>query len=187
MNLEDRVNRLPEELVREIYDFIYPNKFQLLLSLYPKEVLAKIMKTFTWEQLDRVYRHGCVSKIFRWDPNSGYESWNVKLDVKSLFPIIRYENVQYYDSSVNVFCHNHSPISNFNSYWTSNDKKYKVYRPEYIRRINRFYSSLIDPPPLLESQKRNTKLAEFSEKTVHDLILGILIIHNSNTKKHQKR
>jgi hypothetical protein len=64
MNLEDRMNRLPEEMVREIYDFVYPNKFRLLLSLYPKDDMTAILQTFTWEQLDRVYRQGCISQQY---------------------------------------------------------------------------------------------------------------------------
>ena len=186
MNLEDRVNRLPEEMVREIYDFVYPNKLRLLLSLYPKDSLTAILQTFTWEELDRVYRRGCIFKLFNWCPTSGYEMWNLRPDVKSLFQVIQIRNTQYYTTDLSAYAYQYSPVSKFNSYWTSNDKKYKVYRPEYIRRINNFYSSLLNPPRLLESQKRNVKLNEFSEKTVHDLIMGILIIHNSN-KKYEKQ
>jgi hypothetical protein len=70
MTVENYMNRLPEEMVKEIYDFVYPNKLRLLLSLYPKDDLTVILNTFTWEQLDRVYRQGCISKLFEWCPTS---------------------------------------------------------------------------------------------------------------------
>jgi hypothetical protein len=187
MNLEDRVNRLPEDMVNEIYDFVYPNKLRLLLSLYPKDNLTTILHTFTWEQLDRVYRQGCISKLFNWCPISGYEMWNIKPEVKSLFQVIQIRNLQYYQNDLSAYAYEYSPVSKFNYFWVSNNKKYKVYRPEYIRRINTFYSSLLDPPPILHYQRKNKKLQEFSEKTVQELISGILIIHNSNIKKHEIR
>lgn len=187
MNLEDRMNRLPEEMVREIYDFVYPNKLRLLLSLYPKDNLTMIFQTFTWEQLDRVYHQGCISKLFNWCPTSGYEMWNIKPEIKSLFPVVRINNQQYYTADLSNYAYHYSPVSKFNHFWVSNNKKYKVYRPEYIRRINAFYSSLLDPLAILNYQRRNKKLQEFCEKTVQHLISGILVIHNSNTKKREIR
>jgi hypothetical protein len=185
MNLEEHVNRLPEEIVREIYDFIYPNKLQLLLSLYPKDDLTTILHTFTWEQLDQVYRHGCISKLFHWCPISGYEMWNLRPNVKSLFQVVQIRNLQYYTNDLSAYAYQYSPISKFNQYWISNNKKYKVYRPEYIRRITAFYSSLLNPPPIIHYQHRNKKLQEFCEKTVQELISGILVMHNSNIKNRE--
>jgi hypothetical protein len=183
MNLEDRVNRLPEDMVNEIYDFVYPNKLRLLLSLYPKDNLTSILRTFTWEQLDRVYRQGCISKLFNWCPISGYEMWNLRPEVKSLFQLV---HRQYYQNDLSVYAYEYSPVSKFNYFWVSNNKKYKVYRPEYIRRINAFYSSLLDPPPILHYQCRNRRLQEFCEKTAQELISGILVMDKYN-KKHEIR
>jgi hypothetical protein len=187
MNLEDHVNRLPEEMVREIYDFVYPNKLRLLLSLYPKDDVTAILQTFSWEQLDRVYRQGCISKLFNWCPISGYEMWNIKPEIKSLFLVVQIGNQHYYTTDSSAYAYEYSPVSKFNYFWVSNNKTYKVYRPEYIRRITAFYSSLLDPPAILHYQRKNKKLQEFCEKTVQELISGILVIHNSNTKKHEIR
>jgi hypothetical protein len=187
MNLEDHVNRLPEEIVREIYDFVYPNKLRLLLSLYSKDDVTAILQTFSWEQLDRVYRQGCISKLFNWCPISGYEMWNIKPEIKSLFLVVQIGNQHYYTTDSSAYAYEYSPVSKFNYFWISNNKRYKAYRPEYIRRITAFYSSLLDPPAILHYQRKNRRIQEFCEKTVQELISGILVIHNSNTKKHEIR
>jgi len=184
MTVENYMNRLPEEMVKEIYDFVYPNKLRLLLSLYPKDDLTVILNTFTWEQLDRVYRQGCISKLFEWCPTSGYEMWNLRTDVKSLFQLIQVGHRQYYTNDLSAYAYEYSPISKFNHYWVSNNKTYKVYRPEYIRRITAFYNSLLNPPAILHYQRKNKRLQKFCEKTVQELISGILVMDKYN-KKHE--
>jgi hypothetical protein len=112
--------------------------------------------------------------------------WNIKPEVKSLFQLIQVGHRQYYQNDLSAYAYEYSPVSKFNYFWVSNNKKYKVYRPEYIRRINAFYSSLLDPPPILHYQRRNKKLQEFCEKTVQELISGILVMDKYN-KKHEIR
>jgi hypothetical protein len=109
--------------------------------------------------------------------------WNIKPEIKSLFPVVRINNQQYYTADLSAYAYHYSPVSKFNHFWVSNNKKYKVYRPEYIRRINTFYSSLL---PIFQYQRKNRRLQEFCEKTAQELISGILVMDKYN-KKHEIR
>ena len=76
-----RILQLPEEIEDEIRGYILTKSLHLtmLLDKYPLTKMGIFFKGFTKDQLDRVYRYGCVSKILDWD-NGYYTDEDLKWD-----------------------------------------------------------------------------------------------------------
>jgi hypothetical protein len=162
--MDKYIQKLPEEIENEIRDFTFTTslRLQLLLSKYPLNDMDIFFADFTKEQLDRVYRYGCVSKVLKW--NDGY-TWNATHV---------YELLQKDERSFRIFTYSCWPVSGFNYYWETQNKKRQPSKPEYIRRITRFCTFVLafsqhNPLP-------NEKFLHFCEKLVYDVIIGSLII-----------
>ena len=75
----------------------------MLLDEYPLSKMDTVLNGFTKDQLDRVYRYGCVSKTLNW--NNGYT-----MHVSQ--PIIS-ELLKNNTASFQLFTHSCWPVSNF--------------------------------------------------------------------------
>jgi hypothetical protein len=70
------IRNLPEEIENEIKQLVFTKSMRLniLLDRYPLAKMDALFHGFTKDQLNRVYRYGCVSKILTWSCD-GY-TWN---------------------------------------------------------------------------------------------------------------
>ena len=127
--MRESILKLPEEMENEIREYTLTKSIRLriLLDKYPLTKMDTFFKCFTKEQLDRIYRYGCVSKVLNW--NNGYT-----MHVSQ--PIISELLKNHY--CFQVFTYNCWPVSGFNNYWQTQDKKRQPSRPEYVRRIAKF-------------------------------------------------
>ena len=168
--MQSFLQRLPEDMENEIREFTVTNsiRLQLLLDKYPLDRMDIFFKGFTKEQLDRVYRYGCVSKILVW--NDGYTMHVSNPKINELL-----ENDM---RSYQLFTYSCWPVSGFNTFWETQNKKRQPSKPEYIRRITKFCTFAIafsQHNPLL-----NEPFIRFCEKIVYDVIIGSLIIKKRN-------
>lgn len=181
------MNQLPEEIESQIYDYVVTDslRLKLLLNQYPLQMFDQLLKDFSRDQLDRIYKEGCISKIFC-PKTLGYDSF-MQQDVKHLFPI-NTDNVgrRYYHHSISDFDYMLSPVSLFREFWGTKDKKRQPFTPEYIRRITKFCKNLLEFPYLYHRPK-NENLIQFSQKVVHQLLIGILIMHKNNQHSKSKQ
>jgi hypothetical protein len=180
--LNERVQRLPHELEREISEYVLTPKSRLefLLHKYPIKKMTRLFFGFTKAQLDRVYKEGCLSKIFvDFKMNIIFRDAHVHPHVKDLFTTIQDTNGNYRYHSLSYFSLSFSPVSGFRGYWETLDAKKQPSKPEYIRRIIKFCTDILEFPhiPFIE-QSQNRALIEFCEKIVCDLLSGVLLMRN---------
>jgi hypothetical protein len=163
--MDQLIKRLPDELENEIKNLVYTKSTRLivLLDKYPLVNMNTFLQQFSKEQLDRIYRYGCVSKVLEWD--NGYTHSGVNPSVKKLF---KNEPFNY-----SLFTHTCWPTAQFNYYWQSQIKRCQPSKPDYIRRISRFCGYVFAFSRLTSN---NEKLIQFCEKIVYDVIVGCLII-----------
>ena len=180
--IADRIQKLPHELEREISEYVLTPKSRLeyLLHKYPIKRMTRLFFGFNKVQLDRVYKEGCLSKIFMdFKMNIIFMDAHVHQHVKDLFPTIQDTNGNYLHHSCSYFSLSFSPVSGFRGYWETLDAKKQPSKPEYIRRIIKFCTDILEFPyiPCI-GQSQNRALIEFCEKIVCDLISGVLLIRN---------
>jgi len=156
--------KLPDVIENEIREYTLTKSLRLrmLLDKYPLAEMDILFNGFTKEQVDRVYRYGCVSKILSWD--HGYTMFGAR-------PIIR-ELLKNDALSFSLFTHTCWPACMFNTYWEKNDKKIQPSKPEYINRIKMFYTFVLT----FSLDTRNENFICFCENVVYDLIVGSLIM-----------
>lgn len=183
--IEERVQKLPHELEREISEYVFTPKSRLeyLLHKYPIKKMKRLFFGFNKSQLDRVYKHGCLSKIFM---NLAtplgivfMKDAYIHQHVKDLFPIVQDQISNYHHHSCSYFSMRFCPVSGFRSYWETLDTKNQPSKPEYIRRIIKFCTDILEFPYIsFTGQSKNKALIEFCEKMVCDLISGVLLMRN---------
>jgi len=166
--MRESILKLPEEIENEIREYTLTRSIRLriLLDKYPLDQMKSFFSGFTKDQLDRVYRYGCVSKVLNWN-NYGYYMYTSKPIVSELL-----KNVMRH---ILPFTYECSPVSDFNSYWETQDKKRQPSKPEYIRRIKNFCTFALT----FSLDTRNKKFIDFCEKLVSDLVVGCLIMHKN--------
>lgn len=182
--IEERVQKLPHELEREISEYVFTPKSRLefLLHKYPIKKMTRLFFGFNKAQLDRVYKDGCMSKIFMNLVNPLgiiFMDTHLHEHVKDLFPIVQDSIGSYRDHSCGHLVIRFCPVSGFRSYWETLDSKKQPSKPEYIRRIIKFCTDILEFPyiPFIK-QSQNKALIEFCEKVVCDLISGVLLMRN---------
>jgi len=182
--LTERIQKLPHELEREISEYILTPKSRLeyLLHKYPIQKMTRLFFRFSKTQLDRVYKEGCLSKIFTdLETPLGISFMVCRLHphVKKIFPIIKHPDGNYQHHSCSHFSMRFCPVSGFRCYWETLDTKNQPSKPEYMRRIIKFCKDILEFPfiPFID-QSHNTELIEFCEKIVCDLLSGILLMRN---------
>lgn len=182
--IAERIQKLPHELEREISEYVFTPKSRLdyLICKYPIQKMTRLFFRFTKAQLDRIYKEGCLSKIFT---NLGTPLGIVFMDayvhphVKNLFPIIQHPDGNYRHHSCTHFSMRFCPVSGFRSYWDTLDEKKQPSKPDYIRRIIKFCTDILEFPYIsFIGQSKNKALIEFCEKMVCDLISGVLLMRN---------
>jgi len=161
--------KLPEEIENEIrqYTFTSSLRLQLLLDRYPLANMDKFFKGFTKDQLDRVYRYGCVSKILLW--NDGYTMHVTNPKINELF--------KNHNMHGTLFTHSCWPVSAFNNYWQTQNKKRQPSKPEYIRRITKFCTFALAFSK--HNSYFNEQFSNFCEKLVYEVIVGSLIMRGN--------
>ena len=174
ISLEDKIKRLPNEIESIIYEYVFDTSMhlKLLLNKYPLNNIIELLKIkkIKKDKLNKIYRYGCIKKIFEW--SNGYYHNVVNQNIKNLFQLVNYNNGPYHHHSLVYFAYALSPNSNFNSYWTTGNEKYLPSKPEYHRKIFKFCNILNS----IIINTDNERLKKFCEKTLYDLIIGILII-----------
>jgi len=155
--------KLPEEIENEIREYTLTNSIRLrmLLDKYPLTKMNAFFRGFTKDQLDRVYRYGCVSKVLNW--NNGYTMQTSRPIVKDLL-----KNDLFFQ----LFTHSCWPVSSFNSYWETQNKKSQPSKPEYIRRITKFCAFAL----AFSQDTQNKNFICFCERLVYDVLIGSLIM-----------
>jgi len=163
--MRESILKLPEEMENEIREYTLTKSIRLrmILDKYPLSNMKSFFTGFTKDQLDRVYRYGCVSKIFNWN-NYGYYMYSSKPIITVLL-----KNVM---SHLLPFTYECSPVSDFNTYWETQDKKRQPSKPEYIRRIKNFCDFALT----FSKVTQNEKFIDFCEKLVSDVLVGSLIM-----------
>lgn len=164
-----QLNTLPEDMENEIRSFTLTKsvRLRLLLDKYSQDKMDIFFKRFTKEQLDRVYRYGCISKILRW--NNGYTMYSSN-------PIIN-DLLKNDERSYILFTYSCWPVSGFNTYWETQNKKRQPSKPEYIRRITKFLAFVLafsKHDPVL-----NEPFVNFCENLVYDVLVGSLIMRKN--------
>ena len=160
MNLQ----QLPEDIENEIKEYVFTKSMRLhmLLEKYP---LSNFFNDFTKEQLDRIYRYGCISKVLKCDRDA--YSWNY------VQPIVT-ELLQNDNRVYTLFTYNCWPVAQFNAYWQLKRKTLQPSKKEYIHRITTFCNFVLQ-----HTQTPNEKFTCFCEKLVYDVVVGSLIMRNS--------
>ena len=164
------IKKLPEEIEAEIKQLIFTDSMRLtmLLDKYPLANMDTFLQGFSKEQLDKIYRYGCVSKVLHQDTSIGYT-------VVTVNPIIAEflkNDARYYS----LFTHACWPTSQFNTYWVN--QKQQPSKPEYIRRITKFCSFVLAFPKSYY-QTKNERFISFCEKLVYDVVVGSLIMRKN--------
>jgi hypothetical protein len=129
--------------------------------------MDKFFKGFTKDQLDRVYRYGCVSKILLW--NDGYTMHVTNPKINELF--------KNHNMHGTLFTHSCWPVSAFNNYWQTQNKKRQPSKPEYIRRITKFCTFALAFSK--HNSYFNEQFSNFCEKLVYEVIVGSLIMRGN--------
>ena len=165
--MRESILKLPEEMENEIREYTLTKSIRLriLLDKYPLTNMDTFFKCFTKEQLDRVYRYGCVSKVLNW--NDGYT-------MHVSHPIIS-ELLKNNAACFQLFTHSCWPVSIFNTYWETQNKKRQPSKPEYIRRITKFCTFAL----AFSQQTQNEKFICFCEMLVYDVLVGSLIMRKN--------
>ena len=164
--MRESILKLPQEIEDEIRDYTITKSIRLkmLLDKYPLSTMGIFFKGFTKDQLDRVYRYGCVSKILNW--NNGYT-------MHASEPIIR--ELLKNDFCFQAFTYDCWPVSAFNNYWQTQDKKRQPSRPEYVRRIAKFCTFAL----WFSKNIKKENFICFCEKLVYDVVVGSLIMRKN--------
>lgn len=166
--MDQLIKRLPDELENEIKNLVYTKSTRLivLLDKYPLVNMNTFLQQFSKEQLDRIYRYGCVSKVLEWD--NGYTHSGVNPSVKKLF---KNEPFNY-----SLFTHTCWPTAQFNYYWQSKIKRCQPSKPEYIRRIKYFCNYVL---AFSQRNPSNEKFTSFCEHLVYDVFVASLIMRKN--------
>jgi hypothetical protein len=135
----------------------------MILDKYPLANMDTFFKQFSKEQLDRIYRYGCVSKVLQWK-NSWYTWSYANEKIKELLKNDERSYIQFTYASW--------PVSQFNTYWQTQDKKHQPSKPEYIRRIKHFCNFAL----ACSQNTQNEQFIQFCEKLIYEVIVGSLII-----------
>jgi len=160
------IEKLPEEMENEIREYTLTKsvRLRILLDKYPLTKMDIFFSSFTKDQLDRVYRYGCVSKIM---------IWNDEYTMHVTQPII-HELLKNDEVSFSLFAYSCWPVSGFNNYWETKNKKRQPPKPEYIRRIKKFCTFAL----AFSQVTQNQKFIDFCENLVYDVLVGSLIMKN---------
>jgi hypothetical protein len=126
--IAERIQKLPHELEREISEYVFTPKSRLeyLLHKYPIKKITRLFFGFTKAQLDRVYKEGCLSKIYKKLGNSLgiiFMDARVHQHVNELFPFLQDSIGNYRHHSCSHFSIQFSPVSHFRGYWETLDTK----------------------------------------------------------------
>lgn len=163
------IRKLPDEIENEIKNLVLTKSMRLtmLLDKYPLVNMDTLFNGFTKDQLDRVYRYGCVSKVLKWGCD-GY-TWNTIQP--ALNDIVKSDNRDY-----RLFTYTCWPVAQFNYYWQTQIKRCQPSKPEYIRRITNFCIFVL----ACSKRNPNEKFVSFCEQLVRDVVIGSLIIRKTN-------
>ena len=163
--MNEFLQRLPEEIENEIKNFVITKSIRLtmLLDKYPLANMDTFFKQFSKEQLDRIYRYGCVEKVLE-KKNDWYTWGSVNEKIKEL--------LKNDERSYILFTYTSWPTSQFNEYWKIQSNKRQPSKPEYIRRITHFCNFTL----ACSQNTQNEQFIQFCEKLIYEVIVGSLII-----------
>ena len=129
------IQKLPDDIENELKSLIFTKSMRLtiLLDKYPLANMETFFQDFTVEQLDKIYRYGCISKILVWC-RKGY-AMNV------IQPIILELSQLPTHFIIIELTRNCWPKGVYNDYWQN--KNIQPSKEEYIRSITDFCSHVL--------------------------------------------
>ena len=176
------IKKLPEDIENEIGKFLFTDtiRIELLLDKYPLSKLDLFFKDFSIDQLDRVYKHGCVNKIFNTDDiyyfkeYKGYVCKTIRPKIKNLFSPILIHSMMI----ISVSC---CPGTFMYEYWFTKNKKFQPKREEYIRNIYKFCDFILNrfEKDVIHRGDNEENFIKLGKKLVYDMLVGSLIMHKN--------
>ena len=156
------IQRMPDEIEYEIKNLVLTKSvcLRILLDKYPLSKMETFLEQFSIEQLDKIYRYGCVCKIFEQET-----SW-----CKITNTIIN-EMFENQDYPYKLFTETCYPFPEFRYYWETQNKRYQPSKSEYISRIKNFCNFT-----LAFCINENERFVNFCEKVVYEIMVGSLIM-----------
>jgi len=169
--MRENLLKLPEEMEREIRDFVITNSFrlQLLLNRYPLDKMDTFFRGFTKQELDRIYRYGCIEKVLE-KKNDWYTWGYVNKNIKEL---LKDDERTYI-----LFTYTSWPTSQFNEYWRMQSKTRQPSKAQYISNISHFCNFALT----CSQNTQNEQFIQFCEKLVYEVIAGSLIMRKNNLR-----
>jgi len=171
--MRENILKLPEDMENEIRQYTLSQSLRLnmLLDKYPLANMDTFFKQFSKEQLDKIYRYGCVAKVLECKDN--WYTWGyVNEKIKEL--------LKNNERSYTLFTYTSWPTSQFNEYWRTPIKKQQPSKPEYIRRITNFCNFVLAFSK--NNPLHNEQFINFCEKLVYDVLVCSLIIRKNKGK-----
>jgi hypothetical protein len=184
--MNEVIHRMSDEIENEIKSLIFTKSTRLtiLLDKYPLSNMETFFQDFTVEQLDKIYRYGCISKMLVWC-SKGYAMNVIQPIIFELTQLPQHIIIRELTS-------NCWPKGGYNNYWQNNNTQPS--KEEYIRSICDFCNNVLNYSKnnqvsdktaalfLCEdlNKPHNENFIYFCEKLVHDVIVGSLIIRNSH-------
>jgi len=179
--MNERLRTLPDEIENLTLTESMP--LTMLLDKYPHANMETFLQDLTVVQLDRIYRYGCVSKIFAWC-SKGY-AMNI------IQPIILDLTQLPTHIIITELTRNCWPKGGYNDYWQNNN--IQPSKEEYIRSISDFcfqvlkYSQNNKVSDKIANlffcedfiQPHNKEFVSFCENLVRDVIVGALIMRKN--------
>lgn len=163
------IQKLPEELENEIKKLVLTNsvRLRILLDKYPFQKTGDaFLEQFSIEQLDRIYRYGCVCKIF--EEETGW------CKITNTIVNEMFENQEDHYKLFTETCY---PFAEFRYYWETQNKRCQPSKPEYIRRIENFCNFTLAFSQVYINE--NDRFVNFCEKIVYEMMVGSLIMLNN--------
>jgi len=179
------IQRMPDEIENEIKKSVLAksSRLTILLDKYPLANMETFFQDFTVDQLDQIYRYGCISKMLVWC-SKGY-AMNV------IQPIILELTQLPSHIIIRELTSNCWPKGGYNNYWQNNNAQPSIY--EYIRSICGFCNNVLKYSEnnqvsdktanlfLCEDliKPHNKEFISFCENLVYDVIIGSLIMRKN--------
>lgn len=164
------VKKIPEEIENLIKDYVFSYSFrlQLLLDKYPLYEIDNLIKDIQIEQLDKIYKEGCIYKIFIFTNRNC--TCKIRSHIDNLFNI--YPNTSAFLWEFYLECY---PKDSFNNFWITNNNYLRPCKSEYINNIKEFCIFIFR----FSKERKNEYLINFCDKLLYELLVGILIIRKS--------
>ena len=169
IKMSQLIQRLPDEIENEIKNLVLTKsvRLRILLDKYPLSIPGDhvFLDQFSIEQLDRIYRYGCVCKIF--EQETGW----CKMPNTIINEMFENQEDPYPYKLFTETCY---PFAEFRYYWATQNKRSQPSKPEYIRRIENFCNFTLAFSNVY--LVKDNRFVNFCENIVYEMMVGSLIM-----------